>query len=50
MNNSELCKKWLTNKTINPINNRKIKLNGTTYKYMHKLCNVNVNVGLLSIL
>lgn len=43
MNNSELCKKWLTNKTINPINNRKIKLNGTTYKYMHKLCNVNDN-------
>lgn len=38
MTNSELCDKWKIDKTINPINNRKIKLNGTTYKYISKLC------------
>jgi len=39
MKDAELCEKWLLNKTINPINNHKIKLNGVSYEYISKLCN-----------
>jgi hypothetical protein len=33
------CKKWLLNKNINPITNRKIKETGKIYKMFEKLCN-----------
>ena len=36
--NDETCKKWMMNKTINPLSNRKIKENGPTYKMLEKKC------------
>jgi hypothetical protein len=38
MNNIDLCEMWFLNKTINPINNHKIKLNAKSYKYFEKIC------------
>lgn len=32
------CEKWLLNPLINPVSNRKIKLNGPTYKKLEKQC------------
>ena len=32
------CKQWLTNKTINPLTNRKIKENGPIFKTFEKIC------------
>ncbi len=42
--NDDLCKKWLSDKNKNPINNRKIKLNGLSYKKFSKLCDTNNNI------
>jgi len=50
MNNSELCQKWFNNKNINPINNRKIKLNGTSYKYISKLCDNTNNANIKTVI
>jgi hypothetical protein len=38
-----LCKKWNLNKNNNPITNRIIKTNATTYKKFMKLCDDNSN-------
>jgi hypothetical protein len=37
-NDNDICKKWLLNKTKNPINNNKIKNNGLIYKTLKILC------------
>lgn len=35
------CKQWSKNKSINPSTNRKIKLDGPTYKKIQKICDEN---------
>lgn len=34
------CKEWKLNKTINPMTNRKIKIEGPTYKKLQNLCKI----------
>lgn len=39
----EICDKWISNKTINPITNKIIKENGPTYKKFQELCYKTTN-------
>jgi hypothetical protein len=41
----ELCKKWIENKNINPINNKKIRKNGSIYKEFYKHCYEKLNTN-----
>jgi serine/threonine protein kinase len=34
----EICDKWISNKTINPLTNKRIKEYGPTYRYFQELC------------
>ena len=41
LSKSQICNKWLANKTKNPETSRTIKENGTIYKKLSKLCSLN---------
>ena len=44
----EDCQKWLNNKNINPITNKKITTNGPIYKKFLKHCNNDENISIIT--